>query len=145
MHVFRDLRGSVKAPRRPKPNLSEPALRSSRGETGRRGMPHYHYQARTQDFAQEGATCSRRDPPVYPGAPWRLGAQKTRGPRMTAGAHWVIRGPSGNQGYMNETLIYIFIPSKRFIHCLEKNIPGPEGAQGGAMPLLGYVTDHYLL
>ena len=66
---------------------------------------------------------------------------------MTAGAHWVIRGPSGNQGYMNETLIYIFLPSKRFIHCLEKNIPGPEGppegAQGGAMaPVapLGYVT-----
>ena len=66
---------------------------------------------------------------------------------MTTGAHWVIRGPSGNQGYMNETLIYIFIPSKRFINCLEK-IPGPErppeGAQGGAMaPVvvpLGYVT-----
>ena len=38
---------------------------------------------------------------------------------------------------MNETLICIFLPSKRFIPCLEKNIPGPEGppegAQGGAM------------
>ena len=79
-----------------------------------------YWQARTQDFAQEGATCSRRGPPGYPGAPWRLGALETRGPRMTAGAHWVIRGPSGNQRYINETLIYIFLPSKRFIHCLEK-------------------------
>ena len=108
----------------------------------------YPCQACTQDFAQEGATCSRRGPQVTRGPPWRLGAQKTRGPRMTAEAHWVIRGPSGNQGYMNETLIYIFLPSKRFIHCLEKNIPGPEGplegAQGGALaPVapLGYVTD----
>ena len=59
---------------------------------------------------------------------------------MTAGAHWVIKGPSGNQGYMNETLIFIFLPSKRFIHCLEKkNIPEPEGPP---CPPLGYVTDH---
>ena len=56
----------------------------------------------------------RRGPPAFEGAPgylgppWRLGAQETRDPRMTAGAQWVIRGPSGNQGYMNETLIYIF-------------------------------------
>ena len=77
-------------------------------------------QARTQDFAKEGATCSRRGPQVTQGPPWRLGAQETRGPRMTTRVHWVIRGPSGNQGYMNETLIYIFLPSKRFIHCLEK-------------------------
>ena len=65
-----------------------------------------------------------KGPPGYPGPPWRLGAQETRGPRMTAGAHWVIRVPSGNQGYMNETLIYIFLPSKRFIHCLEKKYSG---------------------
>ena len=46
---------------------------------------------------------------------------------MTAGAHWVIRGPSGNQEYMNETLIYIFLPSKRFIYCLEKILRGLRG------------------
>ena len=106
-------------------------------------------QARTEDFAQEGATCSRRGPQVARGPPWRLGAQETRGPQMTSGAHWVIRGPSGNQGYMNETLIYIFLP--RFFHCLEKNIPGPEGppegTQGRAMapvpPPLWYVSGYH--
>ena len=98
--------------------------------------PYSNNQARTQNFAQEGATCSRRGPQVTGGPPWRLGAQETRGPRMTAGSHWVITGTSSNQGYMNETLIFIFRPSTRFIHCLEKNISGPErpleGAQGGS-------------
>ena len=74
------------------------------------------------------------------------GAQETGGPRMTAGAHWVARGSSGNQGHMNVTLISIFLSSKgRFIQCLKKNIPwpgGPVSAEGRAMtpvPPLGYV------
>ena len=58
-------------------------------------------QARTQDFAQEGPP-ALEGPPGYPGAPLSTRDQETRGPRMTAGAHWVIRGPSGNQGYMNK-------------------------------------------
>ena len=66
-----------------------------------RNLYYERHQARTQDFAQEGATCSRRGTQVTRGPPWRLGAQETRGHRMTAGAHWVIRCPSGNQGYMN--------------------------------------------
>ena len=79
-------------------------------------------------FRPGGGHLLSKGPPGYPRPPWRLGAQETRGPWMTAEAHWVIRDPSGNQGYMNETLIYIFLPSKRFIHCLEeKNIMGPEG------------------
>ena len=42
----------------------------------------YEYkQARTQDFAQEGATCSRRGPQVTRGPPWRLGALGDQGPQ----------------------------------------------------------------
>ena len=52
-------------------------------------------------FRPGGGHLLSKGPPGYPGATWRLGA------------HWVIRGPSGNQGYVNETLIYIFLPSKR--------------------------------
>ena len=85
-------------------------------------------QARTQDFAQEGATCSQRGLQVtrgpqaitgsrLPGPPRRSGAQKTGCPRMTAEAHWVPRGPSGNQGHMNGTFDINFIPSKRFVQC----------------------------
>ena len=73
-------------------------------------------------FRPGGGHLLSKGPPGYPGGPLGdyVGAQETRGPRMTAGAHWVIRGPSGNPGYMNETLILIFLQSKRFIHCLEK-------------------------
>ena len=53
-------------------------------------------------------------------APWRPGTQETGVPRMTAEAHWGIRGPSDNPGHMNETLTSIFLPSKRFNQCLKK-------------------------
>ena len=67
------------------------------------------------------------------------GPQATRGPQairgpgnrepfMTTGAHGVIRGLSGIQGHINETLISIFLPSKRrFIQC-SKKYPGAWGA-----------------
>ena len=113
----------------------------------------------------------RREPPALegaprlPGSPRRSGAPMRPGPPATRGPGNQgpsddCRGPLGHHSsgaprvtrgtYMNETLIYIFLPSKRFIHCLVKNIPGPEGppegAQGGTMapvPPLGttYVTD----
>ena len=53
-------------------------------------------------FRPGGGHLLSKGPPGYPGAPLATRGQETRGPRMTAGAHWVIRGPSGNQGYMNE-------------------------------------------
>ena len=56
---------------------------------------------------------------------------------MTVWVNWVIRGPSGNQGHTNETLVSIFLPSKRFIQCLKKYYFGawgaPEVAQRRAM------------
>ena len=92
-------------------------------------------QARTQDFAQEGATCSRKGPQVTRGPPRRLGAPRRsgtpgyqgplggQGPRKPGalgcmqGPIGSLGGPSGNQGHMSETLISIFIPSKRFAQC----------------------------
>ena len=100
----------------------------------------YQKQARTQDFVQEGDHLLSKGSSGHTGAPRRLSAPKrsgapaTRGPLgdkgpRKPGAHWIIRGPSGNQGHMDETLLSIFLPSKRrCTQCLKKkHMPGPEG------------------
>ena len=57
----------------------------------------YHYnQARTQDFAQEGATCSRRGPQVTRGPLGDLGPPGDQGSHATSPP--ATRGPLGDQG-----------------------------------------------